>query len=99
MTAKKAREILLEDERRQIEKNGDKALNATAFTHRNFENRGQEASGCQHCQKPGHKEDSCWRKYSKLISAWIKLKRKLESILNKSTVPLKPATILKNVNC
>ena len=99
MTAEKARDMLLEDERRQAEKNGDKASNATALAHRNSDHRGLEAGGCQHCHKPGHKEDSCWRKYPELMPAWAKLKRELESTPIESISPSKPATMLKNVDC
>ncbi|MCJ1346687.1 hypothetical protein MMC31_004905 [Peltigera leucophlebia] len=96
MTAEKARDMLLEDERRQAEKNGDKASNATALAHRNSDHRGQEAGGCRHCHKPGHKEDSCWRKHPEFMPAWAKLKRESESTPNESTSPSKPATMLKN---
>ena len=99
MTAEKARDMLLEDERRQAEKNGDKASNATALAHCNSDHQGQGAGGCRLCHKSGHKEDSCWRKNPELIPAWAKLKRESESTPVESTLPSKPASILKNVHC
>ena len=99
MTTKKAQDILLEDKRKQAEKNSNKVLNATAFTYRNSNNKGQEAGGCRHCYKPGYKENLCQRKHLELIRAWAKLKRKSKSIPNKSTLPAKPAIMRKNVNC
>lgn len=59
MTAKKVRDMLLENECKQAEKNNDKVLNATAFAHCNFDNQDEKASGCQHCHKPSNKEDLC----------------------------------------
>ena len=98
MTAEKTQDMLLEDERRQAKKNGNKASNATALAHRNFVHQGQEAGDCRHCHKPGHKEDLCRKKHPGLMPAWAKLKRESQSISNESTSPLKPATMLRNTN-
>ena len=62
MTAEKAREMLLEDERRLKANSG-----ASALVTRGHGHQGTEAGGCQYCGKAGHKEDSCWRKYPELI--------------------------------
>ena len=99
MTAKKARDMLLEDERKQAKKNGNKASNVTALVHCNSDYRGQEAGGCQHYHKPGHKKDSYQKKHPKLMPAWAKLKRKLESISIESISSSKFVTMLKNVDC
>ena len=99
MTAEKARDMLLEDESRQAEKNGNKASNATALAHCNSDHRGHKAGGCRHCHKTGHKEDSCWRKHPELMPAWAKLKHESESTPVGLTLPSKPATMLKNVQC
>ena len=46
MTIKKVQDMLLKNEYRQVEKNGNKALNATALAHRNFNNYGQKVGSC-----------------------------------------------------
>lgn len=56
MTAKKVRNILLKDERRQAEKNSDKISNVTILANRNSNHQSQKASGCSHCHKSGHKK-------------------------------------------
>lgn len=48
-TAEKAQDMLLEDKRKQAEKNSNKALNATALANCNSDNQGQEAGRCQYC--------------------------------------------------
>lgn len=63
MTVKKARDMLLEDERRQVEKNSNKASNVTALAHCNSDHRNQEVGGYQYCYKSGHKKDSYWKKH------------------------------------
>ena len=62
MTAEKAREMLLEDERRLKADSWASALVTCGHPNRNT-----EAGSCRHCGKPGHKEDSCWKKYPELI--------------------------------
>ena len=68
MTAEKAREMLLEDERRLKADSGSSALVTRGHGH-----RGTEAGSCRHCGKTGHKEDSCWKKYPELIPNRYKL--------------------------
>lgn len=99
MTAEKAREMLLEDERREAANHGEQASNARVLAHRTFDRQGQEAGGCQHCHKPGHKEDSCWKKHPELIPAWVQLKRQTESQQTTTPGPLKPAGVLSHVTC
>lgn len=91
--------MLLENECKQVEKNGNKVLNTTALVNRNSDYQGQEAGGCQYCHKPGHKKDLYWRKHSELIPTWTKQKRKSESTPNKLPSSSKLAIMLKNINC
>ena len=63
MTAEKAREMLLDDERRL---NADSR--ASALVTRGHPNRNTAVGSCQYYEKPGHKGDSCWKKYPELIS-------------------------------
>ena len=60
MTAEKAREMLLEDERRLKADSGASALVTRGHGHR-------DTGSCRHCGKTGHKEDLCWKKYPELI--------------------------------
>lgn len=103
MTAEKAREMLLEDERREASNNGDQPIpsKSTALVHRNSDKRGQEAGGCQHCHKPGHKESACWKKHPELIPAWVQLKRQIESQQPAATSgpPKTAAVVLNHVTC
>ena len=62
ITAEKAREMFLEDKRKLKADSGALAL----VTH-GHPNQNIAGGSCQPCGKPGHKEDSCWKKYPKLI--------------------------------
>ena len=82
MTAEKAREMLLEDERRLKANSG-----ASALVTRGHGHQGTEAGSCRYCGKPGHKEDSCWKKYPELIPDRYKTEEK-------DAPPTPPKTVL-----
>lgn len=67
--------------------------------HCNFDNQGQKTGGYWHYHKPDQNQNLYRKKYLEFMPVWVKLKCKSKSILNKSTLPSKSATMLKNVNC
>lgn len=75
MTVEKARKMLFEDEQ------GLKAdFGASALVIHSYD-QGRKATGnCLHCDRIGHKEDSCWKKYPKLILNWYKSEKKKVSL-------------------
>lgn len=99
MTAEKAREMLLEDERREAANNGDQPSTTTVLAYRASNKRGQEAGGCQHCHKTGHKEDACWKKHPELIPAWVHLKRQTESAEAATPGSSNPAAARQEIIC
>lgn len=55
MTAEKAREMLMEEERRE---KADETVNVIR----------KEKDRCTHCKKLGHIKETCWKLYSELRS-------------------------------
>ena len=76
ITVEKAREMLLEDEKRL---KADSEISALVIHSHGHQGKGKDS--CRYCGKTGDKEDACWKKYPELIPNQYKSEEKDTSLI------------------